>query len=174
VLKAFWRDFWDWYNANYRLNVTIAAVLFAFQIIHLIWLFGEVVWTKATGSPLFSVSGPFETALILVDYTEIPALITVSLVYINDIREGRDRRRAIFFLVLLNSQWLHLFWITDEFVIQQFGGYAGIGIPGWLAWAAILIDFAEVPVIIDTLRKMVAATRDGRLADFAKTDLRER
>jgi hypothetical protein len=173
-VRDLWRDFWDWYEANYRLNVTVAAILFCFQIIHLVWLFGEVVWTKLTGTPLFSLSGPFETALILVDYTEVPALISVSLVYINEIRQGEHRRRSILFLILLNSQWLHLFWITDEFVLQQFAGAEGVGIPGWLAWVAILIDYAEVPVIVDTVTKMIAATRQGRLGDFAKTDLRER
>lgn len=173
-MRHTWRDFWDWYNENYRLNVTVAAVLFGLQIVHLIWLFGEVVWVKLTDSPLFSIGGPFEAALILVDYTEIPALITVSLVYVNDIREANHRRRAVVFLILLNSQWLHLFWITDEFVVQRFAGVSGLAMPAWLAWVAILIDFLEVPVIVDTIGKMFTATRQGRLGDFARTDLRER
>lgn len=166
-----WQDFWDWYERKYRVNVTIAAGLFVVQIVHLIWLFGEVVWARATGTPLFEFQGVWKWTIVLVDYTEIPALISVSLVYIHDLRGGA-RLRPLIFLVLLNSQWLHLFWITDEFVISAFAG-DGVGIPSWLAWVAILIDYAEVPVIIDTLRKMTVAMREGRLSEFARTDLRE-
>lgn len=172
-MRAFWHDFWKWYERNYRVNVTIAAGLFAIQIIHLIWLFGEVVWARATGDPLFQLDGLWKWTIVLVDYTEIPALISVSLVYLNDIRRGGSRLRPIVFLILLNSQWLHLFWITDEFVVSAFAG-EGIGLPAWLAWVAILIDYAEVPVIIDTVRRMIAAVRENRLGDFARTELREK
>jgi hypothetical protein len=171
-VKGYWQDFWDWYERNYRINVTVAAVLFTLQIVHLIWLFGEVVWAKATGAPLFELTGFWQWLIVLVDYTEIPALITVSLVYVNELRSDGFAWKPVIFLILLNSQWLHLFWITDEFVVGSFAG-AVIQLPAWLAWAAILIDFAEVPVIIDTLRKMAVALREGRLGDFAKTDLRD-
>lgn len=170
-MKRAWQDFWAWYERNYTVNVTVAAVLFTLQIVHLIWLFGEVVWTKATGAPLFELTGLWQWMIVLVDYTEIPALISVSLVYINELRSGFAWRPVIF-LILLNSQWLHLFWITDEFVIGSFAGDV-IQLPVWLAWAAILIDFAEVPVIIDTLHKMARALRDGRMGDFARHDLRD-
>jgi hypothetical protein len=169
-MREFWHDFWDWYEQHYRLNVTVAAGLFAVQLIHLVWLFGEVVWARATGVPLFEFEGIWKWTIVLVDYTEIPAILSVSLVYINDLRRGL-RVRPLVFLLLLNSQWLHLFWITGEFVVSAFAG-EGIGIPGWLAWVAILIDYAEVPVIIDTLRKMVAALREGRLEEFAREELR--
>ena len=73
------------------------------------------------------------------DYTEIPALISVSLVYLNELRKG-FAWRPVLFLVLLSSQWLHITWITDEFVVQSSAG-SGTSLPIWLAYVAILIDY---------------------------------
>lgn len=171
MIRRAWNDFWEWYERNYRLNITIAAILFSLQIIHLIWLFTDVIWTKLFGQPLVHLDGLFRSLLILVDYTEIPALISVSFVYINDLRR-EFAWKPFLFLLFLNSQWLHLFWITDEFVIGELGGEA-VALPGWLAWVAILIDYLEVPVIVETLRKMFRALREGRMGEFARTDLRE-
>jgi len=47
-----WQKFWDWYNRTYTLNISIALVLFALQLVHLVWLFGEVIWGKFFGAPL--------------------------------------------------------------------------------------------------------------------------
>ena len=38
-----WRAFWAWYERHYRLNVTVAAVLFALQLVHLYWLAADVI-----------------------------------------------------------------------------------------------------------------------------------
>jgi hypothetical protein len=54
---------------------------------------------------------------------------------------------------------LHILWITDEFVVAEFGGES-TGIPGWLAWIAILIDYLELPVIFDTFRRFGNALRN--------------
>ena len=169
TLKALWADFWDWYQQHYRLNITVAATLFALQLVHLTWLLSEVIWARLFGDPLVHLGGIFRVFIVLVDYTEVPALIGVSLIYVNELRQGFSWK-AVLFLFFLNSQWLHLFWITDEFVVGAFGG-AGVALPAWLAWVAILIDYAEVPVIIDTFRKMLAARREGRLAGFMRDDL---
>ncbi|MBI3255992.1 MAG: hypothetical protein HYZ63_03405, partial [Candidatus Andersenbacteria bacterium] len=69
----------------------------------------------------------------------------------------------VVYLVFLNTQWLHLFWISDEFVIHTFLGepHGGTILPTWLAWVAIMIDYLEVPVIIDTLRKVGRALKKG-------------
>ena len=135
-----------------RLNIGIAAGLFMWQLVHLFWLTVDVVSERLFSFILFNLSGLWEYFIITVDYTEIPALVTVSLIYINELRAGRDTKKGILFLILLNSQWLHLFWITDEFVLAHFRG-EHIIFPLWLVWTAISIDYLELPVIYDTIRK---------------------
>ena len=163
-----WQKFWGWYERNYVLNVSIALGLFIIQIIHLTWLGGEVVALRALGYTLFELSGIWETIIILVDYTEIPAIFTMTLVYIDAWRRGA-KWNAILMLTLLHSQWLHIFWITDEFVVDTFTGVADehghvhtTVLPAWLAWVAILIDYLEVPVIIDTMKKLYVAVREKK------------
>lgn len=153
-----WKSFWDWYERTYILNVSIALFLFALQFVHLFWLFGEVIMQKLFGVPLFSLHGVWENVIVLVDYTEIPALLSISLVYINDIRKGGGVW-AWAYLFMLLSQFLHIFWITDEFVVTAFNS-GGTILPAWLAWVAILIDYLEVPVIIDTVRKLYVALKN--------------
>ena len=43
----------------------------------------------------------------------------------------------------------------------------------WLAWVAIGIDYLEVPVMIDTLKKFLKAIREGRTEHFLKHELRQ-
>src|SRR3989344_5248639 len=158
----FWPGFWAWYERTYTLNVTIALGLFLLQIIHLVWLFGAVVWMRAFGVPMFEFSGIWQTLIVLVDYTEIPAILSVSLIYINELRRGWSGRSALF-LFLLVIQVLHIFWITDEFVIEMFADGSDhmrtTVLPHWAAWVAILIDYLEVPVMVDTLRRFVGVMR---------------
>lgn len=171
-MKNLWQKFWSWYERHYVINVGLASFLFLLQIIHLFWLGGEVVVDRLTGEALFTLDGFWKVFILLVDYTEIPALISVSLVYVNDLRKG-FAWKPLLYLLFLNSQWLHLFWITDEFVINEFSGGEGTVLPTWLAWLAILIDYLEVPVIFDTLIKFAKAARDRRAVEFLKTELGE-
>jgi len=166
-----WRRFWDWYERTYTLNVSVALGLFLLQIIHLAWLTGEVVWAHLFGDPLFVFQGLAETAIVLVDYTEVPALLSVSLIYINELRRGWNGKSALY-LFFLNSQWLHIFWITDEFVVTIFND-PGTILPLSLAYVAIGIDYLEVPVMVDTLKRFGAALRVRRVGEFLKHELRE-
>lgn len=166
-----WQRFWGWYERTYRLNISIALGLFLLQIVHLVWLSGEVVWTQLFGGPLFVFGGIWEHIMVFVDYTEIPALLSVSLVYINELRSGWNGKSALY-LFFLNSQWLHIFWITDEFVVTLFNN-PGTILPLWLAWVAIAIDYLEVPVMWDTIKKFLAAMRERRMRDFLEHDLRD-
>ena len=142
-----WRRFWDWYERNYRLNVAIASVLFLLQLAHLYWLGADPIATRLTGHGLLHLHGLVQWLIFFVDYTEIPALLAVSLVYVSELRRGFAWQPLIF-LAFLNSQWLHIFWITDEYVANS------NGFPGPLAWVAILIDYLELPVIYDTLKRL--------------------
>ena len=78
-----------WYERTYKIQIGIAAVLFILQLGHLIWLFGEVLWLKLFGYQLFTVSDSFQKLLIAFDYTEIPAIITSSLIYIHEYRKHK-------------------------------------------------------------------------------------
>lgn len=146
--------FWAWYERHYRFNLTFATLLFVWQLVHLFWLTTHVVFARLFGHSFFDPNSFWQSLIIIVDYTEIPALVTTSLLYINQLRK-KSSLKPIIFLILLNSQWLHLFWITDEFVISQFNS-AKAALPIWLAWVAILIDYLELPVMVDTTRKLLA------------------
>lgn len=160
--------FFAWYNKYYLLNVSIAAFLFALQIVHLYWLAADVIAFKLFGQSFFHLEGIWYYLILIVDYTEIPALISVSLVYINELRQKFNFKSALF-IVLLLSQFLHIFWITDEFVVEQFvGAVKDTVLPVWLAWIAILIDYGEAPVIIDTLKKVWDEIKKGNLKEAGK------
>ena len=132
-------------------NIAIAAGLFILQIFHLYWLTTTVVTARLFDLILFHPSAWFESVLIFVDFLEIPTLIAVSLIYISELRK-KNNGKSLLYLIFLNSQWLHIFWITDEFVVEKLtGAGAGTILPIWLAWLAIFIDYLELPVIYDTL-----------------------
>lgn len=165
------RGFWAWYERHYVLNVAFAAVLFLLQLVHLYWLSADVIAYRLTGERYLGWEGVLRSMIVIVDYTEIPALISTSLVYVNELRR-RFSWRSVLFLLFLNSQWLHIFWITDEFVVGSFDGDGGSGLPGWLAWVAIGIDYLELPVIVDVLRKLVLAVRRDRVGAFLREEVR--
>ena len=152
--------FWSWYERHYALNVSVAAGLFALQLVHLVWLTAEPLWLKLFGEALVSIDKPYSWPLYLVDDTEIPALLSVSLIYVNELRKG-FALRPLLYLVFLNSQWLHIFWITDEFVVSSGSAQVTV-LPPWLAYVAILIDFLELPVMWDTIKRVVLSRQADR------------
>jgi hypothetical protein len=155
MLKKILNGFWDWYNEHYLFALSATTFLFLLQAFHLYWLFTDVVLERLTGQSFFFFPPFWGTLSTVLDYTEIPALISTSLVYINLLRQ-RFSWREIRFLILINIQWLHLFWITDEVVVEQFSGQEVLFRWNYfLAWIAILIDYAELPVMWDTLKKTV-------------------
>lgn len=162
MMARAWGAFWAWYERHYRLNLTISFGLFLLQLVHLFWLTTNVVLFRLLGQPFLEFKGIWEYLIIAVDYTEIPALLSVSLIYIHALRR-RFEWKSVLYLVFLNSQWLHLFWITDEFVLHTFLGqpHEGTILPTWLAWVAICIDYLELPVIADTFRKVSRSLRIG-------------
>lgn len=162
IIRRAASSFWAWYERHYTLNVSLAVGFFALQLIHLYWLTGHVVAQRLFGYPFFSPGGIWQHVIVLIDYTEIPALISVSLIYIHDLSRGRNWK-SMLYLGLLNIQWLHIFWITDEFVIDQFlGRAASTVLPVWLAWVAIGIDYLELPVIANTFARALRSVRAGK------------
>ena len=151
-------NFWDWYEKKYSLIAPLTALLFLLQLAHLYWMTTNIVFLKAFGHPFWNPSDWWNAIIALVDYTEIPAILSTSALYIHQYRQDRLHAwQSIMFLVLINSQWLHLFWITDEVIYAQFTGTAAFMIPVWLSWLAISIDYLELPVIYDTIKKAVAS-----------------
>jgi hypothetical protein len=168
MARGMWNRFWRWYERHYLLNVTIASGLFVLQLVHLYWLGADPIASRLVGESYFHASGALQYAIFFVDYTEIPALMAVSLVYINELRSGRSWR-PLLYLLFLNSQWLHIFWITDAYVSNELAGRAAASsLPGWLAWVAILIDYLEVPVIVDTFRRAARAIGAGARSGEAR------
>jgi hypothetical protein len=116
----------------------LSALLFLTQVVHLVWMSTYVIPLQLGSSPLWS---PPEAPLALADYLELPAIVATSILYI------RTKNWKMLFLV--NVQLFHIFWITDEFVLNR-GTLNPV-----LAWIAIFIDYLELPVIVDTVRRAV-------------------
>lgn len=155
------KNFFAWYRRNYKVNLCITAGLFIWQLVHLYWMTVNVVVLRIFGYELWQVGSIGNIIISIADYAEIPAIIFASIFYIGELQKEFNPRqvgaswKSILFLIFLNSQWLHLFWITDEIVLAQFTGAAVIILPAWLSWFAILIDYLELPVIYDTVKKTI-------------------
>ncbi len=153
LVKRIWKVFWVWYERNYFLTLGITTGIFVLQVIHLYWLGADVLSERIIRRSFFNLSGFWQYVIVALDYTEIPSLVGISLVYVYELRKKLTARN-ILFLLLVNTQWLHLFWITDEFVVSSLGGNI-VDLPLWLALVAILIDYLEVPVMIDASVKFI-------------------
>lgn len=162
------KGFWGWYDRHYTIILWGTTFLFLLQAVHLYWLGTHVIAHRLLGWNMWDPSSLLQNTIIAVDFTEIPALISTSLLYFFELRK-RFTWKAVLFLILLNSQWLHLFWITDEFVVDQFAKRSTSFFPVWLAWIAILIDYLELPVMIDTFMKSGKALRKGGVQQALKT-----
>lgn len=157
-MKKIYQKFWSWYEKHLILNTYIAAALFTLQLIHLYWLTTDIVMERLIGQSFFN-PGLWQNLILIVDYTEIPALLSTSLLYFNDFRK-KANFKSLLYLLFINSQYLHIFWITDEFIIEQFSGSSSAILPAWLAWVAIGIDYLELPVIYETLRKSFISLKE--------------
>lgn len=146
--------FWKWYESKYTIALYATTLLFLIQLIHLFWMTTDIVMFRLYGHLFWHVSSFWQTLIAIADYTEIPAIISASIFYIHQM-QGGFRWKSFFFLFLINSQWIHLFWITDEVIYAQFAGTALVVIPVWLSWIAIAIDYLEIPVMYDTVVRSI-------------------
>jgi len=150
--------FWSWYQRHYLATLVITTTAFLLQIFHLYWLFAEVIMERLTGRSWFVFPEAGMVVYVLADYLEIPALISASVLYLNDLRKG-VKLRGLLFLLLLNTQWVHMLWITDDVVVRTFAHTSLLSWGAAVAWVAILIDYLELPVIVDTLRRVFSERR---------------
>lgn len=152
-------NFWTRYE---NLNLKITFVLISLQILHLYWLTADVVLQRLLGHSYLGFPRELLPLFIIVDYVEIPALVSGITFYLFSIsRGGPDSRKNVTFLVLLGIQVVHIFWITDEIVYQSLLGNDLIKIPIYLTWVAILIDYLEIPVMIDLFYKTFKVKRNS-------------
>ena len=119
-----------------KLLERLSAVLFLTQLIHLTWMTTYVVPVHMGFHPIWN---PPSAPLALADYLELPAILTTSILYI------RTRQWKLLFLV--DGQLFHIYWITDEIILSR------STLNPVLAWAAIMVDYLELPVIFDTIRR---------------------
>jgi hypothetical protein len=147
--------FWKRYES---LNLKIAFVLISLQLVHLYWLTADVVVKRITGDSAMGLTlgGPLLVFFIVIDYIEIPALVSGLTYYALSIYNRENARKNALLLTLLAVQVFHIFWITDEVVYDTFfGASSAVEIPYYAAWVAILIDYLELPVIADLFYRTI-------------------
>jgi hypothetical protein len=148
-----------WYKYE-NLNLRLAFVLISLQLIHLYWLTADVVIQRITGESFLAVQqgSPLFIFFIIIDYVEIPALISGITYYaLNIYKDEKRSTKNALLLSMLALQVFHIFWITDEVVYDSFFGASSgsIEIPYYAAWIAILIDYLELPVIFDLFYRTI-------------------
>jgi hypothetical protein len=155
--------FINFYLRYQNINLKISFILISLQLLHLYWLTTDVVIYRLTGIDYFTEFSDFILLFIIIDYIEIPALVSGVIYYsftiIFDKKEKEKRIKNTILLILLSIQSIHIFWITDEVVYSTFVGSDLIYIPEYFAWIAILIDCLELPVIYDLLKRIIRKER---------------
>jgi hypothetical protein len=152
--------FIDFYHRYENLNLKITFFLISLQILHLYWLTTDVVVQKVFGQSFFLVPKGFLPIFVVIDYIEIPALISGIIYYAYSVRRNKSSaKRSYLFLGLLAVQVIHIFWITDEVVYDSFFNSSFIELPVVLSWIAILIDYLELPVMADLFYKVIKKKR---------------
>jgi hypothetical protein len=144
----------NFYKKYENLNLKIAFILISLQIIHLYWLTTDVVLLRIFGETFFAFPQIPADVFAFIDYIEVPALVSGITFYALSVYNNKKVRRNSLMLVLLAIQVFHIFWITDEIVYDMFFGTVPIAIPVYLAWIAILIDYLEIPVMVDLFKKV--------------------
>ena len=153
------KKFINFYLRYQNLNLKISFLLISLQLLHLYWLTTDIVLYRITGTDYFVEASDFVLLFIIIDYIEIPALVSGIIYYFFNLiynqNEKENRIKNTIFLILLAIQSIHIFWITDDIVYSTFVGDDLIEIPEYLVWIAILIDYLELPVIYDLLKRII-------------------
>lgn len=148
--------FINFYHRYENLNLKITFFLISLQILHLYWLTTDVVLQKIFGESFFLAPKSLLPVFVIIDYIEIPALISGLIFYAYSIRTNKSTaKKSYLFLGLLGVQVIHIFWITDEVVYNSLFNSNFVEIPYVLSWIAILIDYLELPVMADLFYKVI-------------------
>lgn len=127
------------------LGLKITFVLVSLQVIHLFWLTTYVVFND----PSLTMYVP-PIVFVVIDYIEIPALISGVALYTTFIIRDRGGIRNVLLLGTLVVQAVHIFWITDAFILMSFK----FNEMTWLAWTAVFIDYLELVVVWDLWKRI--------------------
>ena len=150
------QKFINLYHRYENLNLKITFFLISLQILHLYWLTTDVVLQKMFGRNFFIFPKTFLPIFVVIDYIEIPALLSAIIFYSYLIRSKRSTaKKNYLFLGMLAVQIVHIFWITDEVVYSSLFNSTFIEIPYVLSWIAILIDYLELPVMADLFYRII-------------------
>ncbi len=148
--------FINFYHRYENLNLKITFFLISLQILHLYWLTTYVVLQKLFAKSFFLAPKSLLPIFVVIDYIEIPALISGLIFYAYCIsRNKSSAKKSYLFLGLLSVQVVHIFWITDEVVYDSFFNSSLVELPVLLSWIAILIDYLELPVMADLFYKVI-------------------
>ena len=148
--------FISFYHRYENLNLKITFSLISLQILHLYWLTTDVVLQRLFAKSFFLAPTVLLPIFVVIDYIEIPALISGLIFYAYCIRRNRSSaKKSYLFLGLLAVQVIHIFWITDEVVYDSFFHSSFVELPVLLSWIAILIDYLELPVMADLFYKVI-------------------
>jgi len=147
------------YEKYENLNMKVAFFLISLQVIHLYWLTTDVAMPRAFGGEWFAFPQVPEMLFVVIDYLELPALFSGITFYLLLIRKRENLKKNASLLLMLALQVLHIFWITDEFVVQSLLQADGVALPVYLAWVAIMIDYLEIPVMVDLFRKFFSGRK---------------
>jgi len=154
------QKFIKFYYRYENLNLKITFVLISLQILHLYWLTTDVVLQKIFGQSFFLVPKSLLPIFVVIDYIEIPALISGIIFYTYSIRSGKSTaKKSYLFLGLLGVQVIHIFWITDEVVYNSLFKSSLVELPYLVSWIAILIDYLELPIMADLFYRVVRKKR---------------
>ena len=120
----------DFYRHYKTLGLKITFFLISLQLVHLYWLTTDVVLQKIFGQSFFLFPKNLLPLFVVIDYIEIPALISGIIFYIYSIRSGEENsKKGYLFLGLLGVQVIHIFWITDDVVYSSFFNSSFVQIP---------------------------------------------
>ena len=151
-----------WYRYE-NLNLKITFILISLQLLHLYWLTTDVVLQRIYGESFLIFPKAFLPVFVVIDYIEIPALISgITFYSLSIYKHQKDSWKNSLFLAMLAVQVVHIFWITDEIVYDTFFKTRLVEFPLYIAWIAILIDYLELPVMADLFYKIIKGEKKWR------------
>jgi hypothetical protein len=151
-----------WYRYE-NLNLKITFILISLQLLHLYWLTTDVVLQRIYGESFLIFPKAFLPVFVVIDYIEIPALISgITFYSLSIYKHQKDSWKNSLFLAMLAVQVVHIFWITDEIVYDTLFKTRLVEFPLYIAWIAILIDYLELPVMADLFYKIIKGEKKWR------------
>src|ERR687891_516863 len=105
-------NFWTRYE---NLNLKITFILISLQLLHLYWLTTDVVLQRIYGESFLIFPKALLPVFVVIDYIEIPALISGMTFYSLSIyKHQKNSSMNSLFLAMLAVQVVHIFWITAD------------------------------------------------------------